>query len=167
MGATEDTAARVSLAARPPVPAGGDSGAADGQFAGQSLAAGLVAFAAVHLTLAVWMAAAPHSFYTAVGPFGAFNSHYVRDTASFEAALAFALLVALRRPAWRVPVLALVTVQAALHSLNHLVDIENAHPRWTGWLDFLSLLLSAALLGWLWRSAARSQPGTPQQRSAT
>ena len=46
---------------------------------------GIAAFAVVELSLAVFMAAAPHAFYTAIGPFGAFNAHYMRDVASFEA----------------------------------------------------------------------------------
>ena len=79
-----------------------------------------------------------HTFYTAIGPFGAFNAHYIRDTASFEAALGVGRL-AMRRPSWRVPVLALATVQFVLHSANHLIDIANAHPQWTGYFDFFSL----------------------------
>jgi hypothetical protein len=130
-------------------------------FAGQAVLAGLVWFAAYHLVLAIFMAAAPHTFFTAIGPFGRFNSHYIRDTASFEAALGFGLLIAIRRPSWRIPVLAVVTVQFALHSANHLLDIGKAHPHWTGYFDFFSLLISTALLAWLWRAAARAA-ATPQ-----
>ena len=84
------------------------------------------------------MAIAPHAFYNAIGPFGAYNRHYIRDVATFcgprrrpGGGRA--------RPSWRVPVLAVTTIQFALHSLNHLVDIGNAHPRWTGYFDFFSL----------------------------
>ena len=38
-----------------------------------------------------------------------------------------ALLVAVRRPSWRVPALAMATVQFATHSINHLVDIAGEH----------------------------------------
>jgi hypothetical protein len=146
--------------------AGGDGPAAAAP-AEQAVLAGLVVFAVYHLALAIFMAAAPHAFYRAVGPFGPFNSHYVRDTASFEAALGFGLLIAIRRPSWRVPVLAVVTVQFALHSANHLLDIGSAHPRWTGYFDFFSLLVSTALLLWLWRSASRGEAETSRQRRAT
>ncbi len=119
-----------------------------------TLAVGIAAFAVVELSLAVFMAASPHAFYTAIGPFGAFNAHYIRDVASFEAALGLALAIAVRRPSWRVPVLALTTVQFALHSLNHLIDIGNAHPRWTGYFDFVSLAAATVVLAWLWRVAS-------------
>ena len=59
---------------------------------------GIAMFAAVELALAVFMAVAPHAFYRAIGPFGSFNGHYIRDVASFEAALGVGLLLALRAP---------------------------------------------------------------------
>jgi hypothetical protein len=117
---------------------------------------GLLVFASYHLALAAWMAVSPHSFFTAVGPFGVRNDHYIRDTATFEAALGVGLLIALRRPAWRVPVLGVVALQFALHSLNHLVDIGAARPEWTGYFDFFSLAVSSALLLWLLALARQS-----------
>ncbi len=114
-----------------------------------TLAVGIAAFAVVELSLAVFMAASPHAFYTAIGPFGAFNAHYIRDVASFEAALGLALAMAVRRPSWRVPVLALTTAQFALHSLNHLIDIGKAHPAWNGYFDFGTLAAGTLLLVWL------------------
>ena len=110
------------------------------------------------------MAVSPHAFYKAIGPFGTFNAHYLRDVASFEGALGLALVVALARPSWRVPVLALTTAQFALHSVNHLVDIGRAHPRWTGYFDFFSLAAATVVLAWLWRVA--SMRGRPPRASA-
>jgi hypothetical protein len=135
----------AATAARPP-----------GEGAGALLRAGLILFAGYHLALAVWMAVAPHTFYRAIGPFDAFNSHYIRDTATFNAALGFGFLVAIRRPSWQLPVVAVTTVQFALHTVNHLVDAGAAHPRWTGWFDFVSLLASTSLLVWMWRTAVRA-----------
>jgi hypothetical protein len=114
---------------------------------------GLAAFGAYHLALALFMAAAPRAFFTDVGPFGVLNSHYIRDTATFNAAIGAALLVAVRRPSWRVPVLALTTLQFALHSVNHLVDIARAHPAWNGYFDFFSLAAATLVLAWLLRAA--------------
>jgi hypothetical protein len=119
-----------------------------------TLQVGIAAFAVVELSLAVFMAASPHAFFKAIGPFGTFNAHYLRDVASFEGALGLALLVALVRPSWRVPVLALTTAQFALHSINHLVDIGRAHPRWAGYFDFFSLAAATVVLAWLWRVAS-------------
>jgi hypothetical protein len=118
------------------------------------LTVGLGAFAAYHLALAALMAFAPHAFYVDIGPFGVANDHYIRDVASYNAALAFAFAMAVRRPSWRVPVLALTTVQFALHSINHLIDIDKAHPVWNGYFDFFSLAILTVLLAWLWRKAA-------------
>jgi hypothetical protein len=118
------------------------------------VAVGLVAFAAIQLGLALLMAISPHTFYTAVGPFGTFNGHYIRDVASFYGAIGIGLAVAVRRTSWRVPVLALTTIQYALHSVNHLIDIGKAHPAWNGYVDFFSLAGATVLLAWLWRAAS-------------
>ncbi len=125
-----------------------------------TLEVGIALFASMELGLAVFMAVAPHAFYTAIGPFGVFNPHYLRDVASFEGAIGIALLIALRRPSWRVPVLALTTVQFALHSVNHLVDIDRAHPAWAGYFDFFSLASSTLLLAYLWRAASLATEGS-------
>jgi hypothetical protein len=115
---------------------------------------GLIALAVIQVGLALLMAASPHTFYTAVGPFGAFNPHYIRDVASFYGAIGIGLVVAVSRRSWRVPVLALTTIQYALHSVNHLIDIDKAHPAWNGYFDFFSLAAATLLLAWLWRAAA-------------
>jgi hypothetical protein len=116
------------------------------------------------IALAVFMTAAPHAFYAKVGPFGVQNDHYIRDTATFSAAIGVGALIAVRRVLWRVPVLAISTVQFALHSVNHLVDIGNAHPRWNGYFDFASLTAATVLLAWLLRAArARERGGAPQR----
>jgi hypothetical protein len=118
------------------------------------LTAGLVAFGVLELAIGLFQAAAPHAFFTAIGPFGVFNAHYSRDVATFELALGAGLVLAASRPAWRVPVLALAAMQFALHSLNHLLDIGAAHPRWTGYFDFLSLAAATVMLLWLLRVAS-------------
>ncbi len=115
---------------------------------------GVGVLAAYHLALAIFMAFAPHAFYTQIGPFGVANDHYIRDVATYNAALGFAFAVAVRRPSWRVPVLALATVQFALHSVNHLIDIGKAHPAGAGYFDFFSLAALTVLIAWLWRKAA-------------
>jgi len=128
---------------------------------------GIAVFAALELGLALFTVISAHSFYTAIGPFGAFNAHYLRDVASFEGAIGIALVLAIGRPAWRVPVLALATFQFALHSLNHLFDIGRAHPAWTGYFDFFSLFAATVLLAWLWRMASLEAPLSPTPGRST
>jgi hypothetical protein len=111
----------------------------------------LIAFALGQLLLGLLLWLTPGFFYDEIGPFGARNDHYMGDVASFYLALGAVALVAVRRVSWRVPVLALALVQYALHSLNHLIDIGESDPGWIGPADFLSLTLTAALLGWMLR----------------
>ena len=106
------------------------------------------------------MAVAPHSFYRALGPFGVANDHYLRDVASFEAAIGVGLLIAIRRPTRRVPMLAVSALQFGLHSNNQLVD-NAAHPGWIGYLDFFALFATALQLGWLLLVAERAHPDQP------
>ena len=122
----------------------------------RALLLGLSAFAVYHIALAIFMVAGAHAFYKSIGPFDAYNPHYIRDVATYSAAIGVGLAVAVVRPTWRVPVLAVTTVQFALHTINHLVDIGDAHPRWNGYFDFFSLAAATVLLAWLWRMASVS-----------
>jgi hypothetical protein len=117
--------------------------------------AGLIAFAAYHFAIAALMIFAPHTFFTDVGPFGVQNNHYLRDTASFELAFGIALVLAYRRVSWRTPILCCVTLQFALHAINHLVDIGAAHPYWLGPFDVATLTLATLALAWLTRESTR------------
>jgi hypothetical protein len=129
-----------------------------------ALTLGLILFGVYHLALAAFMAIAPHAFFTAIGPFGPANDHYVRDNATFNVAFGVGLLLAVRWESWRVPVLALVTIQFALHTLNHLLDIGDAHPGWVGYFDFFSLLAATLMLGGL-LALARGRRDAPHPRS--
>jgi hypothetical protein len=109
--------------------------------------------AAYHLALGLWMVLSPGTFYDLVGPFGTRNDHYLRDVATFYLAFAAGLAVAVRRPSWRVPVVAVVALQYLLHVVNHVVDVSEASPGWVGPADVVSLALVCAMLAWLWRAA--------------
>jgi hypothetical protein len=105
------------------------------------------------LGLGLWMAVAPSTFYDALANFGPENAHDLRDVATFYLALGVVLLVAARRPSWRVPTLAFAGLQYGLHTINHLIDIGDSDPGWVGVFDFVSLGLFAAVLWALWRTA--------------
>jgi hypothetical protein len=115
----------------------------------------LIAFAAYHFAVAALMVVAPHTFFTDVGPFGVQNDHYLRDTATFNAAFGAALAIAYWRAEWRTPVLCCVALQFALHTANHLADVGSAHPYWLGPADFISLALATIALTWLARESTR------------
>jgi hypothetical protein len=107
------------------------------------------------------MVVSPHSFFTSLGAFESYNPHYERDAATFYLAFAFGAALATSRRAWRVPVLAVITVQYGLHALNHLRDAGRANNSWAGPVDAVSLALAglqfAALLWLLTRSAESSR----------
>lgn len=116
---------------------------------------GLILFAAYHFAIAALMVFAPHTFFSDIGPFGVQNDHYLRDTATFNIAFGVALAVAVERVSWRTPILCCVAVQFALHAVNHLADIGEAHPHWLGPADFVSLTLATLALIWLARESLR------------
>jgi hypothetical protein len=109
------------------------------------------------LALGLFMALAPGTFFSKIGPYGTRNDHYLGDVATFYLALGAVLIAAARRPSWRVPVLAFAALQYALHSVNHLIDVSESHPGWLGPVNLVSLALTTALLGWLLVAASRAE----------
>jgi hypothetical protein len=121
----------------------------------RALAPLLTLFGLAQLALAALMVVAPGTFFSDIGPYGVRNDHYLADLATFSAALSVVFLVAARRPSWRVPVLVFAVLQYVLHSVNHLVDVGNAHKDWLGPANLIALAAAAALLGWMLSVAAR------------
>jgi uncharacterized membrane protein len=118
----------------------------------------LAVFGAVQLVLGLLLWLTPGFFFDEIGPYGVRNDHYMGDLATWYLALGAVALVSVRRAAWRLPVLALAFIQYALHSVNHLIDVGDAHPEWLGPANLASLALTCVLLGWMVnaeRAAAR------------
>jgi hypothetical protein len=109
----------------------------------------LIAFAAGQLVLGLLLWLTPGFFYDDIGPYGPRNDHYMADVATFYLALGAVAFVAVSRERWRVPVLTFALIQYALHSLNHLIDIGKSDPSWLGPANFVSLVLTTVLLGWM------------------
>src|SRR3954447_5748071 len=116
---------------------------------------GVLALGVVQLALGVWMSAAPRSFFDAIGGVGPVNDHHVRDVATFYLALGITLVVAWRRPSWRVPVLWGAGLPYAFHVVNHVVDLGDAEPSWVGPADVAALALGAAAFALLLAAGAR------------
>ena len=116
----------------------------------------LFLLAVVQLLLGAFLVIAPGPFGDNIAPYGSgADDHFLRDVGTFYLAMGAALLLAVRRPSWRVPVLFLVAVQYALHTINHLVDIADTDPGWLGPFNFVSLLLLTLIVGWVLHGAAR------------
>ena len=117
----------------------------------------VIAAGALHLAAGLFMAAAPRAFYDQVGTFPPFNAHYLRDLATWYVAFGLALLLAVRRPAWRLPLLALAVLEYALHVVNHVVDVGDPEPAWKGPATAVALALVGGLLAWMGRRASEPQ----------
>jgi hypothetical protein len=109
----------------------------------------LVLFGAGQVVLGLLLWVTPGFFFDEIGPYGVRNDHYLGDLATWYLALGAVTLVAVRRVRWRVPVLALAFIQYALHSFNHLIDLNHAHPKWLGPANLISLVLTTLLLAWM------------------
>jgi hypothetical protein len=120
---------------------------------------GLIVLAASQLLLALWMVGDPGGFFDQVGGFGTQNDHYIRDVATWNAALAVAAAIAVWQPSWRLPVLVFAAVQFTLHAINHIADAGDAVGSTDGAFDAVSLALGALLLGALAWLAARERTG--------
>jgi hypothetical protein len=112
----------------------------------------LAAFAAVQVLTGALLWLVPGFFHDEIGPYGVRNDHYMGDLATWHLALGAAAVVAVRRTAWRVPVLALSVLQLGLHSLNHLIDVGEAEPEWLGPANFVALALATVLVALMLRS---------------
>jgi hypothetical protein len=113
------------------------------------------ALAVFHLAEGLWMLVAPASFFDAIGRYGVENTHYVGDVGAFVLAYGIALLLAVGRPTWRAPLLAVGAAWYAVHALNHLFDIGEARTDGRGIADTVLLALGAVALGWLAVAADR------------
>jgi hypothetical protein len=109
----------------------------------------LIVFAAIQVLTGTLLWLTPGFFHDEIGPYGVRNDHYLGDLATWYLALGAALVVAVWRTGWRVPVLAVAFLQYALHSVNHLIDVGEAEPEWLGPSNLVSLVLTALLLAWM------------------
>jgi hypothetical protein len=109
----------------------------------------LAALAIFQLALAASMLFFPQRFFDTLGPWGQLNTHYVRDLATVYGAIGLGTLIAMRRTAWRIPVLLIGAIEYGLHAANHVLDIREADPEVVGYVILPLLALTAALLTWL------------------
>jgi hypothetical protein len=122
----------------------------------RAVRAGIGMLGAISLAIGLYMAISPSGFFRAIGPFGALNDHYVRDMSTWQIGFGAAMLLAVGRPSWRRPLIAVGGIQAVLHALNHLIDVGDSDPSWVGVFDLVTLAASAGLFLWLWSASAEA-----------
>ena len=106
------------------------------------------------VAIALFGVIAPGTFYEELGRFGPRNDHYIHDVAAFQGAVGLLLLMAVRRPSWRVPALTVAALQFGLHAISHATDLSDADPRWVGVVELVGLVLTSAVLAALLARAA-------------
>ncbi len=105
-------------------------------------------------------------FYAEIASFAPENAHFIRDIGTFTLAFGLALLWSVRAPSWRLPLLAFGLVQYALHTVNHLVDIDATATDSHGPVNFVAIAIGTGFLvlllyGETRRRRAPEGPATP------
>jgi len=117
--------------------------------------------AAYHLATGLLALVAPDTFFEEIGNYAPENLHYVGDVGAFQFAAGFGLLMAAKRPSWRVPMLMVGAVWYGAHAINHAFDIDEARSDARGLFDTLALAFAALGSVYLARVADRLQRGQP------
>jgi hypothetical protein len=121
------------------------------------------------IAVGAWLVIDPSSFIDEIASFGPADHHFLRDLGTFQLGIGIALMAAVGRPQWRVPILFAAFAQSALHTVNHLFDIGGTDPGWQGPVNFVSLLLLTGAYAFLMQEAgeqrrSRTAPSAAAQR---
>jgi hypothetical protein len=106
----------------------------------------LLLVGAASLITGAWLFLAPGSFYDVIATYPPQNDHFLRDVGSFQVALGAAAVYGARRASWRAPMLAILALQYALHTVSHLINIDDTDPQSLGAVNFALLLGVTVLL---------------------
>jgi len=124
---------------------------------GGALRGVLYFLAAYHLATGLLALIAPGTFFEEIGNYAPENLHYVGDVGAFQLAAGFGLLMAAKRPSWRVPMLMVGAVWYGAHAINHAFDTDEARSDARGIFDTLALAFAALGSLYLARVADRFQ----------
>jgi hypothetical protein len=120
---------------------------------------GIALLALLNLGPALWIVVAPYGFFHQIGPFGAYNGHYLGDAAAFQGGIGLGLAASLRWPSLQPGALATALAFTGLHALNHWIDVNAAHAgTHAGISDAVSLTLLAAFTALLLRASLIGSP---------
>jgi hypothetical protein len=118
------------------------------------LAPGTAICALVYLVPALWIVVAPHGFFDTIGPFGTYNAHYLGDAAAFQGGIGLALAAAVVWPQLRSGALLAALLATGLHTINHWIDVNNAHAGSNaGASDAIQLTIGTILIAGLFRAS--------------
>ncbi len=96
-------------------------------FVDRALVAGIAMLAATFLFITGWMVVDSRSFFDTLGPFGAYNPHYIGDAAAFHGGIGIGLAVSIWIPAFRSGALLVAAAMAGFHAINHWIDVNAAN----------------------------------------
>ena len=113
------------------------------------VAIALLVAGATQVLTGVWLLLDPGGFYDAVATYPPRNDHFLRDLGSWNVALGAAAIYGARRPAWRTPMLGLLALQYALHTVSHVIDVDDTDPESLGVVNLVAIAAGAVLLGGL------------------
>ena len=128
------------------------------------LAIGLIG--GLFVILGVWAGIDSPSFTKTLADFGPENGHLVHDFGAASVAAGVGLLIAVRRVAWRTPILVVATIWNGLHAVSHLVDIGESRSRALGITEAVLLVGGTLVLGWLAVASGNLRASGPQPPSA-
>src|SRR2546429_105918 len=92
----------------------------------RSLVVVLALIGVVNAALGALALIVPDTFFDQIGKYGVENSHYVGDVGAFVIAFGLAVLVSVRLPSWRGPVLYLGAIWFGFPALNHAFHTHGA-----------------------------------------
>ena len=125
----------------------------------RSLQVVLVLAAAYNVVTGALALIAPDTFFDEIGRYGRENSHYVGDNGAFALAAGIGLLIAVRRPVWRAPLLWVGALWFGFHAINHAFDTGEARSEARGIADTVLLALAGVGSAYLARVAESLQRG--------
>ena len=120
----------------------------------------LIAAGALYLVVGVLAFLVPGTFYTELAAYPPENQHFIRDVGTWNVALGIAALYAAGRAAWRRPMLWIVAIQYALHTISHAIDAGDTDPEWQSWLALVTFAIGTVVLAAL-AFRAPAPPDTP------
>ena len=128
----------------------------------------LLVAGAQQLIVGAWAFVAPGSFYDTLATFPPQNDHFLKDIGSWNLALGLAAVIAARTPSWQRGMLAVLTLQFALHAVSHAIDVGAAEPESKGVSTLVALVAGTVVLGAvLARETARGDQGPRRVRGVT